>query len=205
MMRSSPALPDLLFCDPAWPESARKIFLKRKSTSVPTLGVASRNTSPQRPPSPPAGPPFGTYFSRRHAMMPSPPLPASSVIAASSMNCICAENQKESRAALFRGACVVAGASAGRDDVDMLAVPRGGEADLTLDDREDRVVLAHHDADAGIELRPALADDDVARHDRLAAEALHTQTLRVRVAPVPRGTGTFFGREQLQIELEHNW
>jgi hypothetical protein len=118
---------------------------------------------------------------------------------------MCSENQKESRAALFAKACGrPAGALGGGDDVDMLAVPRRGEADLTFDDREDRVVLAHHDADARIELCAALTDDDVARHDRLAAELLHAETLRVRVTAVPRGTGTFFGREQLQIEIEHS-
>jgi len=33
-------------------------------------------TSPPRPPSPPEGPPRGTYFSRRKAMQPLPPSPA---------------------------------------------------------------------------------------------------------------------------------
>jgi hypothetical protein len=42
---------------------------------------------PPRPPSPPAGPPIGTYFSRRHPTTPSPPFPAATEMVASSMNC----------------------------------------------------------------------------------------------------------------------
>ena len=44
------------------------------------------------------------------------------------------ENQKERRAALFRRACEGASVLAGRDNVDMLAIPRGREADLTFHD-----------------------------------------------------------------------
>src|ERR1700694_2123011 len=43
-------------------------------------------TSPPLPPSPPEGPPRGTYFSRRKAMHPLPPSPALTRIFASSMN-----------------------------------------------------------------------------------------------------------------------
>src|SRR6185503_17354185 len=43
-------------------------------------------TSPPRPPSPPAGPPSGTYFSRRNALHPSPPAPDWTVSRISSMN-----------------------------------------------------------------------------------------------------------------------
>src|ERR1700690_646620 len=42
--------------------------------------------SPPRPPSPPEGPPRGTYFSRRNARQPLPPSPALTRIRASSMN-----------------------------------------------------------------------------------------------------------------------
>src|SRR5271155_2243838 len=43
-------------------------------------------TSPPLPPSPPEGPPRGTYFSRRKAMQPFPPFPALTRIFASSIN-----------------------------------------------------------------------------------------------------------------------
>src|SRR6516225_5631677 len=43
-------------------------------------------TSPPRPPSPPLGPPRGTYFSRRKARQPLPPSPAFTRIRTSSMN-----------------------------------------------------------------------------------------------------------------------
>jgi len=43
---------------------------------------------PPFPPSPPAGPPFGTCASRLKATVPSPPLPASIYILALSINCI---------------------------------------------------------------------------------------------------------------------
>src|SRR5258706_8128763 len=39
-------------------------------------GSAWRTTSPPLPPSPPAGPPCGAYFSRRNATHPFPPCPA---------------------------------------------------------------------------------------------------------------------------------
>ena len=43
-------------------------------------------TEPPLPPSPPQGPPLGTYFSRRKATMPSPPRPALTLILAVSKN-----------------------------------------------------------------------------------------------------------------------
>ena len=49
-------------------------------------GSASSTTSPPLPPSPPSGPPFGTNFSRRKLMPPSPPLPAWTWMVARSLN-----------------------------------------------------------------------------------------------------------------------
>src|SRR5579863_2206414 len=43
-------------------------------------------TSPPLPPSPPEGPPRGTYFSRRNATQPLPPSPPFTMIFASSAN-----------------------------------------------------------------------------------------------------------------------
>src|SRR5210317_1718706 len=49
---------------------------------------ASITTLPPSPPSPPSGPPRGTYFSRRKLRQPLPPLPAKTLILASSTNFI---------------------------------------------------------------------------------------------------------------------
>src|ERR1700722_16317236 len=140
--RSVPAFPDLFEVAPARPDSAANVFRKRKPTSVPRFCVASSQTSPPRPPSPPAGPPLGTYFSRRHATIPSPPLPASAAIVASSMNCIRKNQKREPRGSLSGRES--AEARLDGDDVDVFAIACRREGDLTGDDREDRVILAHH-------------------------------------------------------------
>src|SRR5690242_16083006 len=53
--------------------------------------------SPPRPPSPPLGPPRGTYFSRRKARQPLPPSPAFTRILTSSMNMEAAARTAEER------------------------------------------------------------------------------------------------------------
>src|SRR4051812_34988102 len=55
---------------------------------------------------------------------------------------------------------------------------------------EQRVVATPADVLARVEVRPALTDQDLAGVDLLAAEPLHTQALRVGVAPVPAGRRT---------------
>src|SRR5438874_4588102 len=83
---SSPSRPLLLLPSPCRPRSALYSGLKRKWTRVLWRSLASINTSPPRPPSPPEGPPRGTNFSRRKAMHPLPPSPAFTRIFASSIN-----------------------------------------------------------------------------------------------------------------------
>src|SRR6476659_6575920 len=73
-----------------------------------------------------------------------------------------------------------------RQHADGLATLLGAEGDRTADEREQRVVAAAADAVTGVEVRAALADDDLARADQLAAEALDTQALGVAVATVAR-------------------
>src|SRR5690606_355317 len=68
----------------------------------------------------------------------------------------------------------------------------GGELDLAVDQREQRVVATEADARTRMELGTALADDDVAGLDGLAAVDLHAQVLRVGVAAVARGTYALF-------------
>src|SRR5690554_2674476 len=62
------------------------------------------------------------------------------------------------------------------------------ELDLAVDEREQRVVATQADARTRVELGAALANDDVAGIDGLAAEDLDAQVLRVGVAAVARGT-----------------
>src|SRR5208282_4350326 len=83
---SAPSRPVLLEPSPWRPRSALYSGLKRKWTSVLWRSLDSMITSPPRPPSPPEGPPRGTYFSRRNAMQPLPPSPALTVILTSSTN-----------------------------------------------------------------------------------------------------------------------
>src|SRR5690606_29721118 len=68
----------------------------------------------------------------------------------------------------------------------------GRELDLAVDQREQGVVAAEADARTRVELGAALADDDVAGVDRLAAIDLHAEVLRVGVAAVARGAYALF-------------
>src|SRR6476646_818928 len=72
------------------------------------------------------------------------------------------------------------------DDVDELAAAAAGELHDAVGGGEQRVVAAAPDVEAGVELRAALTNDDRARGDRLAAEPLHAQPLRVGIATVTR-------------------
>src|SRR3546814_5489773 len=65
------------------------------------------------------------------------------------------------------------------------------ELDAAFDQREQRVVLADADIAAGMILRPALPDDDVARNDGLAAELLHAETAAGGIASVARTAACF--------------
>src|SRR5690606_12550471 len=68
----------------------------------------------------------------------------------------------------------------------------GAEFHVPLGHREQRVVGAHADVVAGMSLRAALAHDDVAPHDELAAVLLHAEALRMRIAAVPRRPACLF-------------
>src|SRR4051812_45263191 len=59
-----------------------------------------------------------------------------------------------------------------------------GEAHFAVDQCEQRVILADADVRAGVELGAALADDDGAGRHGLAAEHLHAEHLRLRIAAV---------------------
>src|SRR5690349_11042687 len=66
------------------------------------------------------------------------------------------------------------------------------ELDLAVDDREDRVVAAETNAGARMELGAALAKDDVAGFDLLAAVDLDAEILRIRIAAVAAGAYALF-------------
>ena len=89
--------------------------------------------------------------------------------------------------------CVVEAAlRCGDHDVDDLATALGAKFDRARSECEQGVVLAAPDVDAGVEVRAALADDDLAALDDLATEALYAEVLRVGVAPVASGTRALF-------------
>src|SRR5688572_7129767 len=77
-------------------------------------------------------------------------------------------------------------------DVDLAALELHG----AVLQREDRVVAAEADVEAGLKLRAALADDDRAGRHGLAAVGLHAAVLRVAVAAV-------LGRA-LSLLMSHN-
>src|SRR5262249_43555971 len=79
-------------------------------------------------------------------------------------------------------------------DRDEAAVAAGAEVDLPVPDGEDRVVATDLRARPGPEPAAALADQDHPGLDVLTGEDLHAQSLRVRVAPVARGTKTLLVR-----------
>src|SRR5690606_31784611 len=82
----------------------------------------------------------------------------------------------------------------GRHDRHGLLVQRALEAELNLavDQREQGVVLADADVGAGVETGAALAHDDRASRDLLAAKNLDAQSLRFRVATVTRRAAALF-------------
>ena len=83
---SSPLLPNISLAPPFSPFAAANFRLRRKFISVFNSGVALIKTDPPLPPSPPLGPPRGTYFSLRKETIPSPPAPEITIIFALSIN-----------------------------------------------------------------------------------------------------------------------
>src|SRR5436190_18378890 len=79
------------------------------------------------------------------------------------------------------------------DDADALAVlAEVFETDRARNLGKERVVLSLANILAGMDVSAALADDDRAGADELAGEALDTQPLAVRVAPVLGTAYAFF-------------
>src|SRR3979411_1883322 len=70
------------------------------------------------------------------------------------------------------------------DRLDVHPPPRSIEAHLAVDEREDCVIPAQAYVLAGKELRPALANNDVAGKHNFAAKFFHTQPLADAVPAV---------------------
>src|SRR5512137_351290 len=105
-------------------------------------------------------------FSRRQATAPSPPSPAFTLMRTSSTNFTPPPNAKR-RGALGPAAPACSGPGPGsglgdhRDHAPVVAGPR--VLHLPVGGGEEREVLAHADVGAGVDHRPQLADEDVAR------------------------------------------
>ena len=93
----------------------------------------------------------------------------------------------------------------GRDDVDDAATPAAAELDRAGDEGEQGVVTAATDVQAGVEVGAALADDDLAGVDDLAAEALDAEPLRVGVAPVAGGRGALLVSHRSAFRVMRVW
>src|SRR6478672_1002150 len=66
------------------------------------------------------------------------------------------------------------------------------EEHVALHQGEQRVVLAHADVGAGVELGAALAHDDGTGADEFTAESLHAEHLGLGIPPVSRRAAAFF-------------
>src|SRR4051812_22377166 len=113
-------------------------------------------TEPPLPPLPPLGPPRGTNFSRRNAMQPLPPAPASTWISTSSTN---KGPRHQTRLVLL--------SILDRQDIDDPAVGAMiAELHFARHLREQGVVLAAADVEPRPEPPPALPDENrSARND----------------------------------------
>ena len=76
--------------------------------------------------------------------------------------------------------------------IDVDAPVAAVEADVAVGKGEEGVVPAHADVVAGVEFGAALADEDGAGEDELAAVAFHAEALAVAVAAVACRSLTFF-------------
>ncbi len=161
--------------------------LKRKCSSVLRWMVATMMMSPPRPPSPPLGPPRGTYFSRRNARQPLPPSPALTVILTSSTN-IMKRPLRPDAAEIVRLIHLREAVTRRLRDALMLTNlpmrPRSRNSTMPVILANSVSSLPQPDVLAGLDRGAALPNDDRAAGNQLAAEDLHAQPLRVGIAPV---------------------
>src|SRR3984957_1075292 len=202
---SSPSRPVRLEPSPWRPRSALYSGLKRKWTSVLWRSLDSMMTSPPLPPSPPEGPPRGTYFSRRKAMQPLPPSPALTRIFVSSMNMVATKYLCKNKSLVPKARLKPRWtARRGREHVtdssgrkrELLGNLHGlnhhklahrtfvQEFNPASNLGEQSVVLAAAYVQSGLYASAALPDDNRSTGDDLPAECFESQPLGIRVAAV---------------------
>src|SRR5207249_3381383 len=121
-------------------------------------------------PSPPDGPPKGTYFSLRNAEQPFPPRPPVTCRSTSSTNAVLMAEGRAGGGAHRAARCApLRGLDGGGHDRDELAQPAAiAVFNVARGHGEQRVVLAAADVASRLDGRPALADEDLAALDELA-------------------------------------
>ena len=77
------------------------------------------------------------------------------------------------------------------DGIDIDAPPAAIEPHAPVNERKNRVIAAQPNPLARMELRAALANDDVASNDRFGAEFFYAKPLRNAIATILDGTLTF--------------
>ena len=80
----------------------------------------------------------------------------------------------------------------GSDWIYIDPTPSAIEANIAIDQRENRIIAAEADVSPRQKFRPALAHDDVASHDQLASELFHPEPLTDAIAPVLNAALSFF-------------
>ncbi len=85
----------------------------------------------------------------------------------------------------------------------MLALAHDREFHFSSDEREKGMILAHADTLTRVKFRSTLPHENVARYDRLAAEALDAKTLSVGISAIARGAAALFRGKKLKIKSKH--
>jgi hypothetical protein len=108
--------------------------------------------------------------------------------------------QREAESALDEARAATDRLSGGDDWVDIDPPTCAIEPDVAVNEREDRVITAKADVLTRQKLRPALAHDDVAGHDHLAAEFFHTEPFADAVAAVLDAALSFFVSHRKKVK-----
>src|SRR5579884_3679924 len=153
---------------------------------------------PPLPPSPPEGPPRGTYFSRRKAMQPLPPSPARTWMRASSTN-MAGKAYCQHRPGTKTGKEQRSGRRGGIG-FDWNHVDKFPQAPLVLEPDNARhtgiegIIAPAPDVESGTIAGAPLADQNAAAGHKLPVEALDAKSLAGGIPTVDRGPATFFVR-----------
>lgn len=90
-------------------------------------------------------------------------------------------------------------------DRDLLAVlAQALETDNTVSLGKEGIVGADAHVLAGVNVRAALAHQDIAGQNKLTVSTLGAQALGLRITAVLGGAHTFFMGEELQTDIQHN-